>query len=68
MAYVCDFHVLIDCQSVLWWYQGSTVDCSLLCERQVQVRGSGPVQRDAVFLGRWLQTFDAESHGRRQAS
>jgi len=53
----------IDCQSVLWWCQGNTIDCSLSYERQTQVRGSVPVQRDAVFLGRWLQTFGAASHG-----
>jgi len=63
-----NFMFFIDCQSVLWLCQGNTIDCSLLYERQTQVRGSVPVQPDAVLLGRWLQTFDAASHGRRQAS
>ena len=61
------FTFFIDWQSVLWWYEGNTIDSSSY-ERQTQVRGSGPVQRDAVFLGRWIQTFDAASYGRRQAS
>jgi hypothetical protein len=43
---------------------------TVLCctSNKIQVCGSTHPRCDAVFLDRWLQTFGAASHGRRQAS